>query len=1001
MAKLYPPYLEGTLPAFSLSTQGNGIISIPFVVNRAVSFSEIVSAKIKIKTVQNDVLLASVAIDECGGHFDSLDSEGNGQLSFNVVNWKLYEDENLFAFKIGQYYKIQLAFIDEQGIEGYYSTVGVIKCTSDPYVEISGFSETEINKNLPEFVGVFRQDKENLGDVTEKVYTSRFDVFYPDGTLAYTSGDILHNIQNNPNSYSSTDKYAFNKDIPDDEIYSIKYTITTTNGLVKSSPLYYIATLRTFDTTIQGDLVATLNYDEGYVELIIRDDTKIEFSNGTYVLSREDSLYPNYWEELTKFSVNNQLVDSMILFRDFSVEQGKTYVYSIQQYNNNGLYTNRKKSNAVFVDFEDIFLYDGERQLKLRFNPQVSNFKTQLAETRAETIGSKYPFFFRNARIGYKIFPISGLLSMLSDNNELFINFDSIMRDVYLYHRHGVKENKDPYKSTDLLSKNILSERLFKMEVLDWLNNGKVKLFKSPSEGNYLVRLMDVSMSPENALGRMLHNISMTAYECDSINRQNFLQYGILKEIPKKDVKAVIPSLKQATLKDIYFAGGHSDNLFRSSMVGASTNCLRFFDLMPGTQIELVFSTNGEFRDPLSITSNSAATIITIGATGNYIADNTRPIYGIYIIDEHNGEDQNIFLGNNPSIAYAGEDLYKNEFNLMEDVHTYIGTTKQIVGESHTDIFSTLARLKGIDISKKEQVFYINKVDIFKRPIQYVYYDGLQYNAPEFSNIWDGLCKDKISTRGDYGYNIRNEDVGANLYLDLETEPKIPFTHKNVLDYEPFGLFVVKNLAINGEKISDHKLHLDYNMHYIYQDQHEYQHMLEKYYIDRILMANTPEEELLSRSLAYMKLQDEPNDEIWEALEEDPLYVIDGWNGGVYKVGSEFVYTPSFTYQNREISLLELESYSLNGLEPEKDSLVTHNGVYANIYYQKTITSYNLEHMATALTSQTETLNNAIKDFNQLTRWEDRVVKRDDYDNIYVNYVKALTAEIDRYFEKD
>ena len=133
-----------------------------------------------------------------------------------------------------------------------------------------------------------------MGDVTEKVYTSRFDVFYPDGTLAYTSGDILHNIQNNPNSYSSTDKYAFNKDIPDDEIYSIKYTITTTNGLVKSSPLYYIATLRTFDTTIQGDLVATLNYDEGYVELTIRDDTKIEFSNGTYVLSREDSLYPNH-----------------------------------------------------------------------------------------------------------------------------------------------------------------------------------------------------------------------------------------------------------------------------------------------------------------------------------------------------------------------------------------------------------------------------------------------------------------------------------------------------------------------------------------------------------------------------------------------------------------------------------------------------------------------------------------------------------------------------------
>ena len=157
----------------------------------------------------------------------------------------------------------------------------------------------------------------------------------------------------------------------------------------------------------------------------------------------------------------------MLLFRDFYIQQGKYYTYSLQQYNENGLYTNRKLSNLIYSDFEDIFLYDGTRQLKLRFNPQISSFKTQLAETRTETIGSKYPFFFRNARIAYKTFPISGLISMLSDDNELFIDFDSIMRDVYLYHRHGEKEDKEPYKFTDLLSKNVLSERLFKLKVLD------------------------------------------------------------------------------------------------------------------------------------------------------------------------------------------------------------------------------------------------------------------------------------------------------------------------------------------------------------------------------------------------------------------------------------------------------------------------------------------------------------------------------------------------------
>ena len=70
-----------------------------------------------------------------------------------------------------------------------------------------------------------------------------------------------------------------------------------------------------------------------------------------------------------------------------------------------------------------MFLFDGKRQLKLQFNPQVSSFKTQLAETRSETIGSKYPFFFRNARVGYKVFPISGLVSMLTDDNQFFISY--------------------------------------------------------------------------------------------------------------------------------------------------------------------------------------------------------------------------------------------------------------------------------------------------------------------------------------------------------------------------------------------------------------------------------------------------------------------------------------------------------------------------------------------------------------------------------------------------
>jgi len=46
----------------------------------------------------------------------------------------------------------------------------------------------------------------------------------------------------------------------------------------------------------------------------------------------------------------------------------------------------------------------------------------------------------------------------------------------------------------DLTSENITAERYFKLKVLEWLNDGNIKLFKSPTEGNYLVRLINTQL---------------------------------------------------------------------------------------------------------------------------------------------------------------------------------------------------------------------------------------------------------------------------------------------------------------------------------------------------------------------------------------------------------------------------------------------------------------------------------------------------------------------------
>ena len=41
-----------------------------------------------------------------------------------------------------------------------------------------------------------------------------------------------------------------------------------------------------------------------------------------------------------------------------------------------------------------------------------------------ETIGSKYPFIFKNGYVHYKEFSISGLLSMLSDSGNTFMKIN-------------------------------------------------------------------------------------------------------------------------------------------------------------------------------------------------------------------------------------------------------------------------------------------------------------------------------------------------------------------------------------------------------------------------------------------------------------------------------------------------------------------------------------------------------------------------------------------------
>jgi len=94
-------------------------------------------------------------------------------------------------------------------------------------------------------------------------------------------------------------------------------------------------------------------------------------------------------------------------------------------------------------------------------------------------------------------------------------------------------------KETDLTDININAEKEFKLLVLNFLNSKKLKLFKSATEGNYVVYTMNSSLNPNDTVGRMLHNFSCTAYEIqdvqefyNSIAKDNILFASNIDNLP-------------------------------------------------------------------------------------------------------------------------------------------------------------------------------------------------------------------------------------------------------------------------------------------------------------------------------------------------------------------------------------------------------------------------------------------------------------------------------------
>ena len=343
--------------------------------------------------------------------------------------------------------------------------------------------------------------------------------------------------------------------LDDGRKYKVTVKLITKNDyLIETSYIFTTA----FSQIFLSNIKVTTQPDEenGRVKIILSPyDSSLPMEAGNIFILRSDHR-SNFgiWEMLYEVDDAALFLNNTIELYDHTVESGVLYKYYV---------SGNRDNSPTAVLYEDMFLVAENKQLKIQFNPKITSFKYVVSENKFETLGSKYPFVRRNANTRYREFGISGLISMEIDENELFfedrqvrphvlpagtINFDSLHliaqigdilkvgqgAAVQYFRRHSISSsatNTDwdsiPATIAEKLLDNYYTETAFRQAVIDFLYNNTVKLFKSTTEGNILVKVTNVSLSPVEALGRRLYSFDATLVEIDDFTLDKCIEYNV------------------------------------------------------------------------------------------------------------------------------------------------------------------------------------------------------------------------------------------------------------------------------------------------------------------------------------------------------------------------------------------------------------------------------------------------------------------------------------------
>lgn len=468
------------------------------------------------------------------------------------------------SFNINQFYKVQLRFDSYEGdaahssekektayllnYQSYFSewsSVCLIRPILQPSIALRQFDSWTDEKKIAFNKGIipvsgkvfFGQDTNNE---TETLQSYQLKILSTDEEVLLTSPVVYTGDNLDPNDINYK-LDAQTLDTTDSADFKLGVYITTKNQYTLSKLYdFQIADFYT-DDAFKPTIATNVDNDNGEVEVKI---TNAQTVFGTVYVKRADSL-SNFKDYQTLYSgkisgpINLNLTDN-------TVGSLLWYRYSIQLENSKGNLSKVYYSSTIMPDFYDAFLSAGDKQIGLRYNYKISSFKPVVNRSKIDTLGGRYPKFAENAILNYKQFSISATISAESDPYQQFISKSStytISSDKNTLYNNYVAGNdsikalvRNDFKDYDIssnadypygqfpsdTSKRFITtntndwmwEREFRDRLSEWLNNGEPKLYRSMAEGNMVVMLTDITLTPKDQLGRRLWDVSATAYEC-------------------------------------------------------------------------------------------------------------------------------------------------------------------------------------------------------------------------------------------------------------------------------------------------------------------------------------------------------------------------------------------------------------------------------------------------------------------------------------------------------